>query len=106
MYVGHVDVKKANYFEVDEVFDSWKKEIITWQNDRIQIKVPETTNRGPLVVSVQKRISSNKSLSAPDNYILFGIQTPTELVVLLTISLMSFQNFLNLSLATLLTLKL
>ena len=66
MFVGHVDVKKANYFEVNELYDSWKKEIISWSNNRIEFKVPETSNRGPLVVSVQKRISSNPSLSNPE----------------------------------------
>lgn len=66
MYVGHVDVKKAHYFEEDQVYDSWKKEILNWNSERIKFKVPETTDRGPLVVSVQKRVGSNRSLTMTD----------------------------------------
>ncbi len=66
MFVGHIDVKKAHYFEVDEIYDSWKKEVLNWEKARIQFKVPETTDRGPLVVSVQKRIGSNPSLTLAD----------------------------------------
>jgi hypothetical protein len=63
MYVGHIDVLKAHYFEEDKVFDSWKKEILGWTNNRIKFQVPVTTDRGPIVVSVQKRIGANASLN-------------------------------------------
>lgn len=66
MYTGHVDIKKAHYFEENKVFDEWAKEIISWTPTRIRFRVPVTTNRGPLVVSVQKRVGSNLSLSLPD----------------------------------------
>ncbi len=68
MYVGNIDVKKARYFETTEVKDSWKKDILAWQNDRISFKVPETTDRGPLVVSVQKRVGSNASLTTAGQF--------------------------------------
>ncbi|MEZ4816280.1 MAG: hypothetical protein R3A80_13930 [Bdellovibrionota bacterium] len=63
MYRGHVNVKTAHFFEVNEIYDSWKKEVLNWNNNKIIFKVPGTTDRGPLVVSVQKRIDSNPSLT-------------------------------------------
>ncbi len=61
MYTGHIDIKKAHYFEEPNVFDSWDKDIVSWEDTKIRFKVPETTDRGPIVVSVQKRIGSNPS---------------------------------------------
>ncbi len=66
MYTGHVDIIKAHYFEENKVFDEWSKEIISWTPTRIRFRVPSTTNRGPLVVSVQKRVGSNFSLTQPN----------------------------------------
>ncbi len=66
MYVGNVDVIKADYFEENKTYDTWDREILQWSNEHIKFKVPETTDRGPLVVSVQKRIDSNKSLTIAD----------------------------------------
>lgn len=62
MYVGNIDVLKAHYFEEPTVLDSWKKGVIAWKDSRIQFRVPETTDRGPIVVSVQKRTGSNPSI--------------------------------------------
>jgi hypothetical protein len=64
MYTGNVDVKAAIFFEANEIFDTWKKDIQSWSDTHIQFKVPVTTDHGPIVVSVQKRIGANASLSA------------------------------------------
>lgn len=65
MFEGTVDLLKAHFHENHEVQDSWAKEIISWNDTRIEFRVPETAISGRLVVHVQKRIGRNASLVDP-----------------------------------------
>ena len=65
MYEQKLDQDKEINFETKTVFDSWNKDIISWNDTTIQFKVPGHTSTGPLVVQIQKRTGYNKSLLHP-----------------------------------------
>src|SRR5262249_40301211 len=59
MYEGKVDVLAKLLYETPKMFDQWQKNIREWTENSISFTVPQSVLRGPLVISVQKRIGSN-----------------------------------------------
>lgn len=65
MYKQKLDISSEVNFEVDDLLDSWDKDILGWQPNQIQFTVPGHVSSGPLTVQVQKRTGYNTSLTQP-----------------------------------------
>ncbi|HCB39803.1 MAG TPA: hypothetical protein DEP79_08930 [Gammaproteobacteria bacterium] len=65
MYKQKLDIADQVNFEVDDLLDSWPKDILNWQPNQIQFTVPGHVSSGPLTVQIQKRTGYNESLTEP-----------------------------------------
>ncbi len=65
MYEQKLDQGKEINFETKTVFDSWNKDIVSWNDTTIKFKVPGHVSTGPLMLQVQKRTGYQKSLLHP-----------------------------------------
>lgn len=65
MFEQKLDSGKQVNFETKTVFDSWNKDILSWNDTTIQFRVPVQASSGPLRIQVQKRTGYMKSLLHP-----------------------------------------
>ncbi|MCD8522782.1 MAG: hypothetical protein LRY66_03275 [Saccharospirillaceae bacterium] len=65
MFKQYLAINDQVNFESDEQFDSWDKNILSWNDSEIRFRVPEHASSGPLIVQVQKRTGFNESLKHP-----------------------------------------
>ncbi|MCP5325488.1 MAG: hypothetical protein H7A09_04060 [Oceanospirillaceae bacterium] len=65
MFKQELAVNDQVNFETSEQVDSWPKNILSWQDDQIQFRVPDHATGGALIVQVQKRTGANDSLTKP-----------------------------------------
>ncbi len=65
MYEGKIDYLNALFFELDNQVDSWKKDILSWNDNQITLRVPSIAYQGPLKISVANRTGSVASLVDP-----------------------------------------
>ncbi len=65
MYKQEINIFKQIHFEVPQLQDTWDKDVLNWEDDMINFRVPVHANNGPIVVQVQKRIDYNESLLRP-----------------------------------------
>ena len=65
MFTQYLAINDQVNFESDEQFDSWDKNILSWNDSEIRFRVPDHASSGPLIVQVQKRTGFNESLKHP-----------------------------------------
>ncbi len=65
MFTQYLAINDQVNFESDEQFDSWDKNILSWNDSEIRFRVPDHASNGPLIVQVQKRTGFNESLKHP-----------------------------------------
>ncbi len=54
MYRGQVNLIRELYYETARCVDRWDSDILRWQDDRIDVRVPAVASRGPIVISRQR----------------------------------------------------
>ncbi len=65
MFTQYLAINDQVNFESDEQFDSWDKNILSWNDSEIRFRVPDHASSGPLIVQIQKRTGFNESLKHP-----------------------------------------
>ncbi|MCA6059621.1 cytochrome c [Thalassolituus sp. ST750PaO-4] len=65
MFTQYLAINDQVNFESDEQFDSWDKNILSWNDNEIRFRVPDHASSGPLIVQIQKRTGFNESLKHP-----------------------------------------
>lgn len=60
-----LDIANQVNYEIDELLDSWSKDILSWGTTQIQFTAPGHISSGPLIVQIQKRTGYNQSLTNP-----------------------------------------
>jgi len=65
MFTQYLAINDQVNFESDDQFDSWDKNILSWNDSEIRFRVPDHASSGPLIVQVQKRTGFNESLKHP-----------------------------------------
>ena len=65
MFEQKLDIQKQVNFEISDIRSEWPKNVLHWENSRIEFRVPDHASSGPLTVQVQKRTGFNKSLIRP-----------------------------------------
>lgn len=68
MYEGAINIQERSFYEKPNVFDHWKKDIVDWNDKKIEFRIPGYAIEGPLVVQVQKRVGKNRSLKDKSNF--------------------------------------
>jgi len=65
MYQQRLDLVAQVNYEVPQTHSTWARDVVRWSDGEIAFRVPVHASRGPLVVSVQKRLPPNQSLLRP-----------------------------------------
>jgi len=65
MYKQRLDIANEVNYEIDDLLDTWSKDILGWQPNEIRFTVPGHVSTGPLTVQIQKRTGYNASLTSP-----------------------------------------
>ena len=65
MFEQKLDIQKQVNFEISDIRSEWPKNVLHWENNRIEFRVPDHASSGPLTVQVQKRTGFNESLIRP-----------------------------------------
>ncbi|MBV1920753.1 MAG: hypothetical protein KUG73_08710, partial [Pseudomonadales bacterium] len=65
MFEQKIDIQKQVNFEISDIRSEWPKNILHWENSRIEFRVPDHASSGLLTVQVQKRTGFNESLIRP-----------------------------------------
>lgn len=65
MFKQKMDIVDQVNFEIPEIHSSWDKNIVDWNENQIQFRVPDHAGSGNLIVQVQKRTGYHDSLIRP-----------------------------------------
>ena len=65
MFEQKMDILKQVNFETSEVRSEWPKNVLQWDNNQIQFRVPDHASSGALIVQIQKRTGFVESLIRP-----------------------------------------
>lgn len=65
MYEQQLDIAKQVHSETPTVRSSWAKDILSWNDTKIEFNVPTHVTRGPITLQVQKRTGANPSYVYP-----------------------------------------
>lgn len=65
MFEAKLDILSTANYEVGELRDSWKKDILSWTPTQVEFKVPLHASKGPLKLQIQKRVGYLTSLTRP-----------------------------------------
>lgn len=65
MYEQKLDILSQVNYETTRVQGRWPRDVLRWQDDEVEFRVPEHASRGPLVLQVQKRTGAMPSLLRP-----------------------------------------
>lgn len=63
MFEAKLDIASTANYEVGQLRDSWKKDIISWTPTQVEFKVPLHVSKGPIRLQIQKRTGYLTSLT-------------------------------------------